>query len=631
MSEPTPPTPPTWPTPSDGSGRRAQLVLTVANIDTAAVASASITPGTVTPTRDADDLFWCLDLAPVVARLAAQVGATHLYEPDLPDDPVIAPWTDLPKGWQPDLPAAQRLAYEAQVIADEARDPWHIWLGRSSPPPTTDPSRRLAHLCHVAEQLCLDLVIEARRLTPGDGTLGWDIRFELPDGPVGDRLAPWSDLAEAAVMTTVGRAAAGLAEHGRHAPAHHITPARDAGRAGLPRVDVDQLERRILADCTALLTGEPTAGGHAIWRDNRWWHTTLRTAGEVTVRAWQPPPPSWQGPPIPYAACPTCPPVPDLARCRCPRLGGCRTCHGTHRIFHAASVTIVDGAHRARHLNWPTPATGPTPPADAGPPADRAADPASPAPAVSSLVRQLPPEYRLRPQLTALSLDPDDCAPLIDAHYLPESALLDGYVTLPHPDADPLQVYLRQVAHGQPAGRVFVQAAPPYAPPLSTMVTIVHTLGLHVVLCVADHRANTGTPYLVQGLRWGAKVTPPHASIDVPRWTPGAHHRTVAQAVDQALRYLRNASDQAVPAEPATPIPAPAGDGSRPSTVLAGPESPEVLLSMLAGKFPGVTVTVVLTPDRCAVHLPKAATSPDRQVVIAAATLAEAVTRTLSR
>ncbi|MFV2019580.1 hypothetical protein [Micromonospora sp. LOL_023] len=345
--------------------RRAQLVLTVANIDTGAVTSANVTPGSILPTRDADNLFWCLDLTPVVADLADQVGATHIYEPDQPDDPVFAPWTDLPDGWQPDLPAAQRLAYETEAIVDEARDPWQIWLGRSTEPPPADPARRLANLCEVAELLCLDLVIEARRTTPDSDRLGWDVRFELPGSPAGDRLAPWSDLAEATVMTTVTRAAANLAEHGRHAPAHYIAPrtgnahggpgTRDITSLGPPKVDVDQLERRILADCTTLLTGEPTPGAHAIWRDGRWWHTTLRLAGKAAHRAWQPPPPSWQGPPIPYAPCPSCPPTPDLSLCQCPRIGGCLTCHGTHRIFHGTAISIFDGGRRVRHLTWPTP------------------------------------------------------------------------------------------------------------------------------------------------------------------------------------------------------------------------------------------------------------------------------------
>jgi len=40
--------------------------------------------------------------------------------------------------------------------------------------------------------------------------------------------------------------------------------------------------------------------------------------------------------------------------------------------------------------------------------------------------------------------------------------------------------------------------------------------------------------------------------------------------------------------------------------VLAGEKDPVLLLTTLVVEHPGVTVTVLLTPDRCASHLPKA-------------------------
>lgn len=43
--------------------RRAQLVLTVANLDTGQVASGNVVPGSVAPTRSAGG-GWCLALAP---------------------------------------------------------------------------------------------------------------------------------------------------------------------------------------------------------------------------------------------------------------------------------------------------------------------------------------------------------------------------------------------------------------------------------------------------------------------------------------------------------------------------------------------------------------------------------------
>ncbi|MFV2019579.1 hypothetical protein [Micromonospora sp. LOL_023] len=208
---------------------------------------------------------------------------------------------------------------------------------------------------------------------------------------------------------------------------------------------------------------------------------------------------------------------------------------------------------------------------------------------------------------------------------------------LPDADADPLETYLRQVTTGQPGGRILLQAAPPAAPSLATMVRLVHVLGLVVALSVADHRANAGAPHLVQGLRWGARVAPPEATTDLLRWVPGAHHRTVSRAVDRALRDLRNASDRAVPTDPYTAILTPTNnntvgvDVGHPRDVLAGQDDPVLLLTTLAAKYPGVTLTVLLTPDRCKVQLPRESrpsaetNAGPRKVVFTAPTLAEAV------
>ncbi|WP_326549627.1 hypothetical protein [Micromonospora sp. NBC_01813] len=120
----------------DGFGRRrAQLVLSVANVDTGAVVSASVVPGTVAATPTGCGDFWCLDLAGLLGELAAAAGIAQLYDPQAPDDPVLAPWLQLPKPWRPDLPADQRYALEAQAIAAESIDPWRLWLGRTPAPP----------------------------------------------------------------------------------------------------------------------------------------------------------------------------------------------------------------------------------------------------------------------------------------------------------------------------------------------------------------------------------------------------------------------------------------------------------------------------------------------------------------
>ncbi|MFY1635838.1 hypothetical protein ACN27F_21605 [Solwaraspora sp. WMMB335] len=625
-----------------GAGkRRAQFVLTVANLDTGAVASASIVPGAVAPTRTDDGRFWCLDLAPVVADLAARVGAADLYDPEMPDDQIFTPWTQLAKSWQPDLPADQRHALEAEAIAAEAYDPWRIWYGRSAATLPREPARRLGDLCDLAEQLCLDLVVEARRSSPTSDTISWDIRFELPGSPVPGGTGRWLDLTEAASLIKVSRACYDLIDRSRHAPAHHVTPrvADNGTSIGAPRIDFDQLERRVLADCTALLTGEPNPGAQAIWRDGRWWHTTLRATDASTgnsgdtggytaigtggrlVRSWQPPPPSWQGPPIPFWPCPDCAPrTPDLRDCDCHRIGGCRTCGGTHRIYHGATVTIAAGRRRVRHLNWP--------------PIDGTAT-AAPAPLGvhpnGKPTYQMPPEYRLTQQLTALGLDPAELRPLDDATMiLREHELLHGYATVHRPGRDPLTTYLENVTAGLPGGRILVRATAPQVPSLATVVTLAYALGLTLIVDVADHRHNAGVPYLVQGLHWGVRFAPPGITANLSRPSPTmpntVHHPSLAQAIAYALAYIRNGSDAAVPTDPTTPVPAPHATPAAdltPHDAHSPDDDPVPLLTALAAHYPGSTLSVLLTTDRCTIHLPDG--RPSRRLIATGATLAEAV------
>jgi len=621
-----------------GAGkRRAQFVLTVANIDTAAVASANVVPGAVTPTRTDDGRFWCLDLAPVVDDLAAQVGAAHVYDPELPGEPIFAPWAELPAGWQPDLPDHQRHALEAGPIAGEGYEPWRIWYGRTAAPPPPDPARRLGELCETAELLCLDLVVEARRdsFAPDSDRFRWDVRFELPGSPVPAGTGRYGSFAEAATRVSVARACYELVDRSQHAPAHYVTPRPASGISlGPPPVDVDQLERRIVADCTAVLTGEPTPGAHAIWRDGRWWHTTLRTTDTHTgtgtgtdtgvrlARSWQPPPPSWQGPPIPHRRCPDCTHLPHWEDCDCEPIGGCRTCGGSHRIYQGATVTIAAGRRRVRHLNWPP--LGGTPPA---------APPWIGYHPGGKAIHQLPPEYQLNHHLAELGLDPTELA-TVDGltMHLRDHELLHGYATVHRPGSDPVTAYLENVTNGHPGGRILLRATPPKVPPLATVVKLAYALGLALVVSVADHRRNDGIPYQVQGLRWGVRFAPPDTTSRLDRWDPGAHSPSLPKAIAQALEHLRNASDAAVPTDPTTPVPVPTnlhnGAGEPDSAGDAQPGNglpdPVPALTALATHHPGTTVTVLFTPQRCEVHLPD---GPHHTRLIAtAATLDGAVT-----
>ncbi|MFY1690381.1 hypothetical protein [Plantactinospora sp. WMMB782] len=209
--------------------RRAQLVLTMANLDTGSVASANVVPGVVEPVPWPGDGggSWHLPLAPLLHDLAALVGAgswTDVRAPGDPDGPLVL----LPRAWRPEQPAPVRRTLEAEAIAGESLDAWRLYLGRTTAgTPRLDAAAELGRWCRLAGLLCLDLVVEARRLAATDA-LTWAVRFELPDGPVPAETYGYADDLAAAISTTSDLDACyGLDERGRTVPAHqfqHPTP-----------------------------------------------------------------------------------------------------------------------------------------------------------------------------------------------------------------------------------------------------------------------------------------------------------------------------------------------------------------------------------------------------------------------
>jgi hypothetical protein len=606
--------------------RRAQLVLTVANLDTGAVASRQVTPGTLDPAPHPDG-GWCLRLAAVLRDLAATVGAGTLHDVRRPGRPVGDLAVTLPR-WRPDLPAGQRYAVEAYALAGWSHDPWWVFLGRTAAPTPPDPARDLGRLCQVADLLRLDLVVEARR-EPW-GTTGWDVRYDLPgaDVPVHPRHRG-DDLPTALAATTVTDALDGLAERGRHAPAYTVEPG-PPDRAGAPAVDPDQVERRLLGD----LADAP--GAQAVWRDGRWWHTTLRPAGTVETftdrdtgqvarravtalrRAWQPPPPSWLGRPIGHDPCPDCDPGSRLRRCAC-TLGGraadpdcarcsgagtapsalpCHTCGDSGRLYRAVAVTVTDLAHRVAHHTW-EPAPDVDAPVVATTPGGRP-------------VRQLPARYRLGRWAPVFGVRPGDLTELDSGHEVGQD-LRDGYVTPAHPGVDPVTGYVEAAGRGLPGARLLVLAAVPDAPALPVLVRLAHGLGLGVLVTVADRRHHHGDPLRVAGVRWGVEVVP--AGDPTGRLGPPLRP-TVEAAVAYCLRYLELAVAGAVPADPGRPVPAP---NAPPGVV----DDPVPWLLRLAAHHAGEAVSAYLDRAGCRLFLHERGGA--RQLA-QAATLADAMT-----
>ncbi|MEO3818060.1 hypothetical protein [Plantactinospora sp. B24E8] len=201
---------------------------------------------------------------------------TDVRQPGPPDGPLIL----LPPRWRPDLCPTDRKLLEAEAIAAHSNDAWLLYLGRTASRPPDDPAVELARRCRLADLLCLDLVVEARRQR--GGSLSWHLGYELPGSPVPtDPRGHADNLTTAIISISELDTIYGLEESGRTVPAYRLN-CPDLPPAGPTMVDLDQLERRILADCVGVRSGEPTAGAQAIWRDGRWWHTSLREADTTT-------------------------------------------------------------------------------------------------------------------------------------------------------------------------------------------------------------------------------------------------------------------------------------------------------------------------------------------------------------
>ncbi|MFC6015287.1 hypothetical protein ACFP2T_03635 [Plantactinospora solaniradicis] len=580
-----------------GHGRcRSQLVLTVANLDTGAVASASVVPGSVEPTLGPDG--WRIALGPLLAELAGRAGVApatlrEVFTLDRPPEPDGQLSVLLNRRWRPDLVAVDRHDLEARALANRSYAPWLVFLGRTAAPDRPDLAGHLDRLRRLADRLCLDLVVEAR--STGYGTPSWDIRFEtfgagVPQRPHGVH----SDLPTAVERTSVDDACYGLAERCLTAPAHYLDPQLPDSHPlpGEPvePVDVDQLERRILRDCA------DAPGAQAIWRDGRWRHTSLYTADTTTTlaeletgqvarqhtvilaRTWEPPAPSWLGDPIPQTPCGDCHGTGTREW-----LLPCHACAGNGRTCQGAVLTVTDLAGRVVHLNW------------------RADDSAAPAMLVGTEpagqpVVQLADRYRLRPWATIFGVRPDELVDL-DSDRAVDHDLLDGIVTVVRPGDDPAVSHLTTVSRGRPGGRLLVSTAGWDAPPLTRLARVVHGLGLVLRVVVTDHRHNAGDLRLVQGLHWQVDAVGTQSPPD-GAGTPW--HRSLPEAVAYCLRYLGSDLHRSLPTVPDHPI----GVPQQPIPPDDLPD-PTGRVRELAARHPGQPVTARLDRTGWQVRVPE--------------------------
>ena len=484
--------------------RRAQLVLTVANVDTGVTASRSVAPGSVEPTRD-NRGRWCLALAPLLRELTDAVGATALLERRRPWEAGQQTLSLGPR-WRPELPAEQRYALEAEAIARHRHRPWWVLLGRSMLLPPDEPDEALGRLCALADLLCLDLVVEARRQPWGDPT--WQIRFEVPGGEVPAEATGHQDLRLALATTSIDTALLGLGERGLTAPAYAVRPL--PATAARPAVDLDRLGRGIDADLAR------ASAAQAIWRDGCWWHTRLVPGGQTVVlreretgqvarrrvtvllRATEPPAPSWQGEPIAHDTCPDCVPGSRLVRCACtmadqpadpacphcsgagfaPSVFPCLRCQGSRQLHTALMVTVTDLRDRVHHELWrPAPSR---PVAGAG--------------------HRLAGRYRLADRAAQFGVRPQDLTEADGGKPLAVE-LREGLVY--GDERDPEQQFVSRAAAGRPGARLIVVAARPDAPPLADLVRLAVGLSRCLAVTVHDHG-----PAELGRCSWGVQLVP---------------------------------------------------------------------------------------------------------------------------
>jgi hypothetical protein len=583
---------------------RAQLVLTVANLETGAVASASVVPGVVAPTPSPYG-GWRLPLFPLLMELAEQTATAvrslrEVDRPERPVDPDSELSVHLPRAWQPELPDAERHALEVTALAGHSRHPWWIYLGASADPGPPDHNTLLTRLCQAADKLRLDLVVEARQ-TSGD-RLTWDIRFELPGADVPTTPHGYADSLLAAIeVTTVAGAMTGLAERCATAPAHYLTPSPAPDQL-VDEVDVDQLERRIIRDCA------DTPGAQAIWRDRRWWHASLRSGDRVVTvsgldtgqvscqvstgfrRGWEPPPPAYLGAPIPQVTCPDChgtgtvPTNPDQA-------GGrrCHTCAGRRRLHQGAAVILTDlSTDQTIWLNWRPPGTG----ADGDEDSDSQLSTVVATEVRGQPVMQLGTRYRLGSWAGLFGRGPEALTEF-DSGQVLDHALCHGLVTLPQPDTDPVGRYLLLAARGRPGARLLVNVTTWPGPSLGQLARVVHGLGLALRVTAQDLAPNADDLRKVQGMRWQVAIVDP-AIVDPADSTEPVTpplRQSLPEAVDYCLRYLGPALRATIPDDPALPIRVP--QQPTPTTELIEPGSS---LRQLARDHPGELVSVRAVP-----------------------------------
>jgi hypothetical protein len=687
-----------------GTGRvRAQVVLSVVNTDTAQVASTALVAGVLPAPVWRPGGRWIVDLAPQVAELARRVdaavvlddiGADALHitgdsgsDSDgfggggfalVTDEPMFsARWhITLPEPYFPDLPPAELAELTAQAIVGYAagRQRWRVWRATSRPtPPPPDPDHVLRRLCRLATDLLVDLTVEVRatdlaatdlEAAPAEAVRWrWNVRFDLPDVPVGD-LLPYPThrhLTTALAAADVHHMLTELSDRHLDAPAHRPDPYHTArGPAADPVVDPGlradpAADPGLAADLEARLVGLAASSGAAIasWRNHAWHPTALKPAGQrdrlwlastgqvvtdthtVLRRVNQPPRPGWAAGLIPETRCPTCRTGTPWRRCGCRALTGvpdpdcpacsgagvyavpgrCPGCGGVGALRHETLVTLTDGT-RVHHTLWTPTLWTPT-----LHPGEQPSEQPSEQPVVEGVdgggtpIVRLPDRYDISYLAQRAGLDPDR---LTDdgftaacygwTHSGIGASQLDGRIHADRPD-HAAAGYVTTAAIGRAAARILLHTTPPPAHTLDRLVAVVLALGLHLDLSTHIWRP-PGAAFTDRIPQWAITLLPPDTPTSQRAGeSAGESAATSGRARTFWYRTLTQATAEANQRlisllQDTTP--------TDPTAVLAVPQQatplhvdlrhPEPLLRRVVDHYTGwrgETLTARFTPNRC--------------------------------
>lgn len=606
---------------------RAQLVITVVNVDSGVVASETVLPGIIAPqwlpSELEGDHRWALPLRPVVDRLIGAVGGdlitTH-------DNTMSLAWSlPVPGGWNPDLPTAARLELEAAALGRaQGRTRHRHFVTTAAASARNNAQNRLAHLAVIADRLHVDLCC-ARYATVSDELdrptqRGWSVSFELPGierpSPRCSNLT-YPSLAEACEAAD----SLELLQRLRHridpadpAPARFINDTSTVAAAHPAGLSVADLERQLAA-----LVGD-LRGAVAIRRNGAWHVAALEPdetledyretdTGQIRhrhIRTWRrspaPPSPNWWGDEIPETPCPQCATGTTWVRCECfdtltdapdphcdkctgtgnRRGTSCSLCGriGRIRLGYTVSVADLSPGGAVHHYN-------------VAPGLDPGHEPAVWPDFPDMTYHQLPEVARLTQRLFA---DGVDLADLRDVTGLQvSSSLIDSGIVAPTgtPVIDLVHQHVVDATAGRPGARVLLQWAPPARATVAQTASIAWGLGFDLVLGAEDRNADQLAGTSMGGMRWGVALM--RAGQEPDQSLTGAFGKRrlslALQACVDNLQHLLNISPNEKPG-PLDVVPAP----QQPvPPQIAAADRLEVVLSTLASRCGGLNASTVIT------------------------------------